>query len=55
VPHTRLDVSVDDLRLIGAAPGGAKGKEERSGETKEADPDLDLGGAELTGELADEN
>jgi single-strand DNA-binding protein len=62
VPHARLDVSVDDIRLIGAAPGKAT-KEDQAGQTpgaaaessgpeeeKEDDPDMDLGGMELTGE-----
>jgi single-strand DNA-binding protein len=57
VPHSRLDVTVDDLRLFGAAPakkeadntdGGVEGEKEEGG--TDADPDLDLGGAEMTGE-----
>lgn len=65
VPHTRLDVLIDELRLIGPAPGGAKGKKDFSGdaageggespemvsgEESETDPDLDLGETGLTGE-----
>jgi single-strand DNA-binding protein len=63
VPHSRLDVAVEDLQLIGAAPGGRKAREERAGEgggeeegpaggeePPELDPDFDLGGGGLTGE-----
>jgi single-strand DNA-binding protein len=64
MPQSRLDVAVDDLRLIGAAPGGVKGKDapeagkaaegalgQGDGEGGvETDPDLDLGGVELEGE-----
>jgi single-strand DNA-binding protein len=66
VPHSRLDVAVEDLRLIGAAPAGGKPKGDDTGrgsvqggedlaggeepESSELDPDLDLGETGLTGE-----